>query len=192
MILLKDLYENKKVCLLGGGDSSSVYNIDFDSYDLVVGINRIYTTRHATNISVMYNALSKKDWTNVRDMLDILSNQKKFIYLIACPWSKKRTYEINYIIKEKKFCENKKFLYCRNIVREAPVKKRPLTGMAALYHILLSGATSIDLYGFDFYTNKYLDNLPKFNHDRYHDIDANKKFLQDLIVEYPEKINWFL
>jgi hypothetical protein len=192
MILLTDLYKNKKVCLLGGGHSSSAYNIDFDSYDLVVGINRIYKTRYINNINVMYNALSKKDWVNVKDMLDLLIDQTKFIYLIACPWSKKRTYEINYIIKEKNFCENKKFLYCRNIVREAPVKKRPLTGMAALYHILLSGAVGVDLYGFDFYTTGYLDHLPKFNHDRCHDIDANKKFLQDLIVKYPEKINWFL
>jgi hypothetical protein len=192
MILLTDLYENKKVCILGGGNSSSAYNIRFDSYDLVVGINRIYKTRHINNISVMYNALSKKDWKNVKDMLYILSNQKKFIYLIGCPWFKKRTDEINDIIKETNFCENKKFLYCRNIVREVPVKKRPLTGMAALYHILLSGAAAVDLYGFDFYTTGYLERLPKFNHDQYHDLDANKEFLQDLIVEYPGKINWFL
>jgi len=193
MILLKDLYENKRVCLLGGGGSISKFFIDFNSYDLVVGVNRIYRTNYYKRINVLYHGLGLRDWKNIVSMINLIKECDNIKYLIACPWSKKRIQKIKDILTEIDFFENKKFICCRNIVRKCVVeKKRPLTGVAVLNHIVLSKAAKIDIYGFDFYQAGYVGGLRCFNPQRYHNLDANKKFLEDLIIKHPGKINWFL
>jgi hypothetical protein len=191
MILLKDLYKNKKVCLMGGGDSISRFSIDFDSYDLVVGINRIYKTNYIKHINILYHGLGIKDWKNIISMINIIQKYDNIQYLIACPWFKRRTKVLEYILKEVNF--SKKYVFCRKILRQCAVKKsRPLTGLAVLNHIILSEAETIDIYGFDFYKSGYVGGIESFDPRKHHDLDANKEFLQDLIVQYPERINWFL
>jgi hypothetical protein len=193
MILLKNLYENKTVCLLGGGDSVSKFFIDFNSYDLVVGINRIYKTNYYKHINVLYHGLGIADWKNVLPMINLIKQCDNIEYLIACPWNKKRIGKIKDILTKIDFFENKKFICCRNILRECIVrKKRPLTGMAVLNHIILSKAAKVDIYGFDFYEAGYVGGIQSFDPRKYHDLDANKEFLGNLIVKYPGKINWFL
>lgn len=193
MILLKDLYQNKKICLLGGGSSTTKFFIDFDSYDLVVGMNRVYKTNYINHINVLYHGLGLRDWKNVYSMVDIINNCDNLQYFIACPWFKKRIKKTKLILDSSNFFENKKFICCRNVVRKCFVgKKRPLTGVAILNHIILSGAEKIDVYGFDFYTSNYIGDLKNFSPQKYHDLDANKEFLQNLILKHPNKINWFL
>jgi hypothetical protein len=191
MILLTDLYKNKKVCLMGSGDSISRFSIDFDSYDLVVGINRIYKTNYINHINILYNGLGIKDWKNIVNMINLIKMSDNIEYLIACPWVKDRIRKLENMLKEVNFSKN--YICCRNIVRKCPVKKgRPLTGVSVLNHIILSDAETVDIYGFDFYKSGYVGGIKSFDPRKHHDLNANKKFLQDLIVQYPGKINWFL
>ena len=191
MILLPDLYQNKRICLLGNASSLTNFNINFNNYDIVVGINRIYQTKYIDNIHILYNALSKKDWNNTTIMTSILKSKPQFKCFIACPWGAKRTSQIKNILSQCNFYDTKQFLFCRNIVRQVEVPKRPLTGIAALNHILLSGGNNVDLFGFDFYKTKYIDNLPVFDHRKYHDIEANKEFLINTINNPNNKITWW-
>jgi len=190
MILLPDLYKDKKICLIGNGSSLESKNIDFNKYDVTVGINRIYQTNYINSINVLYTSLSRVDWHNVYGMVNKLKLTPIFQLLIACPWSKTRTKNIEYIVQQQGFCDTKKFIYCRNIVRGVKINKRPLTGVAALNHIMLSDAESVDVYGFDFYTKNYVNNLQKYNHSALHDISSNKEFFINLQQKYLDKIIW--
>jgi hypothetical protein len=187
------LYDNKNICLLGNGESLEKHYIDFDKYDVVVGINRIYQTKYWKNINVLYYNVSKKDANNLEYLLNLIMNSNNFKYIFFCPWSsgsKKRKTIENLINKYK----IKNHIYSKEMARNIKhIKKRPLTGIAALNHILLSEIKNIDLYGFDFYKTQYINNMQKFNqHNKFHDLESNKSFLYKLINNYPNKIKWKL
>lgn len=183
-----NLYKNKKICLLGCGLSLEKYKINFNDYDLVVGANRIYKTEYCSHINVLYYNLSKKD--NCNDMLKHISLLNNIKYIVFCPWSSgpKRRMYLEQLLNVYKITNH---LYCKFIVRGLKgIKRRPLTGMAALNHIIYSGASEIDIYGFDFYEEMYINNLTKFDHDKYHDIESNKNFFLNLMQQYPNQIKW--
>lgn len=186
-----DIYKDKNICLLGNGESITKYNIDFNKYDLVVGINRIYLTKYYKDINVLYYNMSKKDNYNLDYLLSSIKNSSNIKYLILCPWCsgpKKRLYLENLINKY----GIKNHIYSKSIVRKIPqIQKRPLTGIAALNHILLCGIKSIDIYGFDFYQTKYVDKLQYYSgHEKYHDIGSNFDFFKTLLETHNDKIVW--
>ena len=183
------IFKDKKICLLGTGASLSNHKIDFNYYDLVVGINRIYKTEYLKHINVLYYNLSIKDsW---EDMLKTVSQCDNIKCIIFCPWSsgpRRRNY-LESLLNLYQF--TKYHLYHKAIVRNIPsIRLRPLTGIAALNHMLISEAGEINIYGFDFYEKTYISNLPKFNHDIYHDLDSNKNFLHNKIEQNQNKIKW--
>jgi hypothetical protein len=187
-----NLYQDKKICLIGNGDSSTKYNINYDNYDLIVGINRIYQTSYWSKINVIYYNLSQKDSHNIEYLFSLIKQSNNFKYLIFCPWCSGpgRRKKLEDLLNKYQINDH---IYAKGIVRQIPeIKKRPLTGIAALNHILLSDPQLIDLYGFDFYQNSYINNLTRYiAHDRHHNIDSNKKYLLKLLNNYPQKINCY-
>jgi len=199
MIVSNNIYLNKKVCLLGNGPSIKNYDIQYQSYDLVVGINRIYKTYLKDKIHILYYNLSTCDWEDLSKLLLFLSNKIDFKLIVFNPWylsvEKKQ-----YLYDMLKFYNLKnKFIYSSNIVRSLRLGNktskatRPLSGNAALNHIIRSKASSVDIYGFDFYNdsnNKYFDDLKFFNHNRYHDIPQNKDWLERTVADH-RFITWY-
>lgn len=187
------LYLNKSVCLLGCGSSLSKHDIDFSEYDVVAGINRIYQTNYMQHINVLYYNLSSADNKNLDSMLYKKTQAHHFKYIVFCPWSSGPQRRESLQKKLQKYqIDTDSHVYSKGIVRKlTQINRRPLTGVAAVNHILLSGASKIDVFGFDFYTNQYVNQLKRFNsHNRYHDIESNKKFLLNLIEKHPNKIIW--
>jgi len=183
MILLPKLYRDKKICLLGSGQSAEKYNIIYKDYDLIVGINRIYHSNYIDNINVIYYNLSTVDAKNIEYMLKKINQKEQFRHIIFCPWLAKRIQFTQQKIQETNF--KKEYTFCRKIVRQIRIKNRPLTGIAALNHIILSGAKQIEMFGFDFYQNRYINNMKHhIVHDRFHDIKDNIRFLNEMMQKH--------
>jgi len=195
IVLLDEFYKDKKVCIIGSGNSSNKHDIDFLSYDVIVGINRIYQTKYGPYINVYYNSMSKKEYSHFPDMLEKISGSNNFKYFYCAPWSsgpqtRKFMASLFYFANVENYTYNKRL--ARAVGRR--VNKRPLTGISALYHVLLSQPTKVDLYGYDFYNEKYIDDKIKRHktHNRLHDLESNQEFLVSLIQEHGEdKIRWF-
>jgi len=192
-----DIYKNKKICLLGCGSSLEKYNINFNDYDLIVGLNRIYMTKYFDNIDIFYNSLSFQDWKNIKNMIQILSTNNKLKQIIFSPWGLgKRKKRILYNILLKYNIQN--YLYTNKIGRHITLKRIeriPITGMSVLYHILQCDSSSIDIYGFDFYQdpqNIYIQNIKpiKYKVNKYHNIGSNFDFFKTLLETHNNKIVW--
>lgn len=187
------LYLNKSICLLGCGSSLSKYDIDFSKYDVVAGINRIYQTDYMQYINVLYYNLSSADRKNLDSLLYKKQTLAHFKYIVFCPWSSGPKRRANLEKKLQQYLiDIDNHVYSKGIVRKLKeINLRPLSGVAAVNHMLFSGAAKIDLFGFDFYGNNYIDMIQKIKmHDKYHDIESNKQFLLELIQKNPNKINW--
>lgn len=186
-----DIYKDKKICLLGCGSSLEKYNINFDNYDLVVGINRIHLTEYWPYINILYYNLSKKDEFNLPHLLNRIQNSKHMKHLFFCPWSSSRQKKLKLRTLIRKY-NIVNHTYCKTIVKQIPnIKKRPLTGVAALNHILLCTTKTIDIYGFDFYQNNYINKLQYYSaHEKYHDIGSNFDFFKTLLETHNDKIVW--
>lgn len=194
IILLDEFYKDKKVCIIGCGDSINNFEIDFLSYDVVVGINRIYLTKYAPYVNIYYNSMSSKEYKNFPYMLEKISGSLNFQHFYCAPWSsgpKTRKFMASLFY----FANVENYTYNKRLAREVGrrVLKRPLTGMSALYHVLLSQPEKVDLYGYDFYNEQYIDNkIKRYNgHNRLHDLNSNQELLVSLIQEHGEdKIRW--
>jgi hypothetical protein len=192
-----DIYQNNKICVLGCGSSLEQYDINYENYDVVVSFNRIYNNqKYLKHVNVIYNCLSYQDRNNFDKMISTLSQQKKLQYLIMCPWWLPKCVKVDtYRILCKYNFLN--YVYSNDIVRNPAVIKTvngiPLSGIAAIYHICTHNPKNIDIYGFDFYTSGYIENIksyPNYFPSRNHDIESNKNFLNDLISKY-QNINWY-
>lgn len=204
MILMPEFYESKKICILGTGESLKKYSIEYDKYDLIVGINRIYKTTYFQYVNILYSCVSVKDWA---DFYTLYSNMREYVHLkgiVCCPFLKGANKKAMLEQADNKKRKDQYTLYCPEIVheisrkkqhlyqskqRELIVKSRPLTGIAALHHVCISGAKEVDLFGFDFYreSNKYIEGL-RFYGTQSHSVSDNMKFFFLLKKKY--KINW--
>jgi hypothetical protein len=202
MINLAQLYCNKKIILIGNGPSVLKYNIDFTKYDTSVGMNRVYLTPMFDNINVLYHSLSCKDWKNLEFLFNTLLYKKNFYGLIGSIWFMKEAKRV--ILKEliTKYNLDEKFIYSKNISKKmcnsnyhlGPMKKRPLTGIAALNNIIEYCPKQIDIYGYDFYQNFqniYGLRFYKRQTNLIHDLEENKIIFNKLIESTNGKINYF-
>jgi hypothetical protein len=190
MLDIEKIYENKKIILIGNGSSIFKYNIDFEKYDLCIGINRIYQSHLFKNINILYNGFGVKDWHNMKYLIQQLSIKNNLYGIIASTWrlSYNKKILLHKLIKEYKLID--KFMYSTNIVRKlsnkgghsGPMKKRPLTGIAVLNHILENNAQHIDIYGYDFYKSPNINNLIHYKDqtEKYHDLIENEIFFNKL------------
>jgi hypothetical protein len=195
---LKNIYKNKKICIIANGSSVMNYNIDYSLYDITVGINRIYHTPIFDKINILYSVLGIKDWHNIENMMQILSKKNNFDYLIACPWYLKYNQKLLLYQLIKNYGLKNKFLYSNDIVRgitnkgrhNGSFKKRPLSGIAALNHILSFRPKEISIFGYDFYEKENVYNLPQYDRmtAKNHDLEENRIYLEKLICE--NNITW--
>lgn len=187
-----EIYQNKKVCLLGCGASLDNNNINFSSYDIVVGTNRIYQTEYFNNINILYYNVSRSDKQNLMKLLYKISTSKIFQTLILCPWNSgpKKRKEMETKLQEYSINNT---IYAKSIARKlTQIKQRPLTDIAAMNHILLSKAQKVHIYGFDFYSNQYIKNLKHFNnHNNLHDLESNRTFFLDTLQKHKNIITWY-
>jgi len=196
--MLNQIYNDKKICIIANGSSTINYNIDYDSYDIVVGINRIYHTPIFDKINVLYSVLGIKDWHNIEYMIELLYAKNNFHYLVACPWYLKYDKKLLLYQLIKNYNLKNKFLYSNSVVRDltnkgghtGSFKKRPLSGIAVLNHILSFRPKEISIFGYDFYEKENVYNLPQYDRmtAKNHDIEENRIYLEKLVCE--NNITW--
>lgn len=201
MILLKDLYQNKKVVIIANGNSLLKHSIDFSKFDVAIGLNRIYQTPLFEHINLLYYGCGKKDWHNLESMIKQLSTKTNLYGFIASPWFLKYNKKILLHKLVNKYQLRNKFIYSTNILRKLTnkgghsgrIKKRPLIGIGALNHVLEHNPLSIDIYGYDFYEQESIYNLTQYKEmtSKNHDLQENKDFLEKLITQNLEKISWY-
>jgi len=178
-----DYIRDKKICLLGSGDSLNNYKIEFKNYDVIVGINRIYRTDIGQKLNVLYHNASPYDilYSKNKFAEDLAEKLKYIIFIPALRQTYRRFKEFhefmlsnynNKIIADLRFAslQSKKFKY------------KLLTGISALIHLILIEPKTIDIYGYDFYEKEYYNNLPnKPGKLKNHNIVENKKIFINII-----------
>jgi len=189
---LDKFYKKKKVCLLGNGASLADHAIDFSQYDTVVGLNRIWMTRYAPNVNVYYNSMSNVEKSNVIRMFTEIQKHEAFQYFVCAPWASGP--KLRREMSEKIVITGlKNHMYCKSLPRGVgkKIRKRPLTGISALYHIVMSQPSHVDIFGFDFYENNYVEDLYRYKkHNRYHDIFSNLDFFSKMIRDNRGTLVW--
>jgi hypothetical protein len=184
-------YKDRKVALIGSGSYSHDL-IDFSIYDIVVGVNQIYKTNILDKIDIIYHGLSVKDPEFI-ELLPDISNYKKVVFIPKIV--KSNNTRISELLYEFKY-KNYKFYWEPDIRRDSEdrMKTNPLSGIVALEHIIEQEPLYLDLYGFNFYNDSYiegmsiLDNHPSVVRD-VHDLEKNKNYFIE-ILNKNKKINW--
>lgn len=166
---MKDKYlqlvQNKNICLIGCGKSAEMCDINFNKYDLVVGVNRLYKNSFFNkHIDILYHNVSIRD--NLLHSIDNILNFKPNRFIVLLPsniWSNQQSrntlkeilnnYNEKNILYEKHFRDNNKIKYNTDL----------FTGVLSLMHLLEYNPKSIDMYGMDFYKYGYVDSIPVLN-----------------------------
>jgi hypothetical protein len=194
--LLINLFKNKKICLLGNGSSIYKYNIDFRSYDEVIGFNRIHKTPYFNNITILCHGCGIVDRQNVNSIFFRATNMNNIKHLIFCPT--RSTQKNNIINLANKYNLTKKTIFSTKFIRNKKLynsigEKHPLTGIAMLYWIVKFLPTKIDIYGFDFYSKPSLENIKDYTRrtNKFHSIEKNKKFFEKLKTNNLNIINHY-
>ena len=180
-----ELYKNKKICLIGSGDFKN--NINYEKYDIIVGINQIYKTDFFEKVDIIYHGISDKD-PFFYENLNFYSNFKKIILIPRI--SKNNKNRVKKIIINN--FNNNKIMFDVNIIKnlEDSISTNPLSGVTSLTHISRYSPNSIDIYGFNFYENDYIEGMIVYNDaKKSHNIDSNKKHFDNILIEN-KKINW--
>jgi hypothetical protein len=184
-------YKDRKIALIGSGNYSHDL-IDFSIYDIVVGVNQIYKTNILDKIDIIYHGLSVKD-TDFIELLPNISNYKKVIFIPRIV--KSNNTRISELLYEFKY-KNYKFYWEPDIRRDSEdrMQTNPLSGIVALEHIIEQEPLYLDLYGFNFYTDSYIEGMSILdNHpsviNNIHDLEKNKSYFIE-ILNKNKKINW--
>ena len=184
----RKIYGGRKICLLGSGRSVEDYDIDYDYYDIIIGLNQVYKTKYINIIDIMYHGISVDDV----DFLNEVNNIREKVELVLLPKPLNKQ-----IKKLKALLSEYNYYYNIDIHEEAyvNVKSNPLMGLMVLTELSNSGTHSIDIYGFDFYETPYIEGAVELrNHPKYHvtnhDIKANKEYFLD-ILSNKDNITWF-
>lgn len=190
MTLEEQIYLNKKVCIIGCGSSVDSKKINFSEYEIIVGINRIYQTKYFNYINILYDSahyiFDPVNTTKVK-----ILNESKLNYYFLIPGIKSLyRIKIQMAIFEK--IKIKKHIYKERHDIKVDGKKL-LSGLFTLNTILKGKPLSIDIYGFDFYENNYIQNL-EYKHDikiinEMHNLEKEKKYLET-IIEKNKIVNW--
>jgi len=186
----KEIYKNKKVCLIGCGGSLENREIEFNKYDYVVGINRIYKTKYFKNINILYDSAHHQFDPITNNKIRII-NESNLIYYFLTPGAKS--------LEKLRFQE---FMLKKIKVSTKTYKNRPevkvsgkkiLAGLFALNIIIGGEPFLVDIYGFDFYKKNYTSGLD-FKHElnlinKMHDLAAEEDYLNN-IIDKNKYINW--
>lgn len=190
MCLEKEIYINKKICILGCGSSVDKKDIDFCSYDYVVGINRIYQTKYIKNINILYDSSHYLFDPLTNTKVNILNKSNlKYYFLIPGSIGLAKI-KMQKAIFEKIKIPKKIYSNRSDIIVDG---KKVLAGLFVLSIIAREKPELIDIYGFDFYKENYIEKLCfKHNINEINKIHNLKKE-EDRLVKLLEKnkfINW--
>ncbi len=182
-------YKNKYICIIGSGKSSEKFDINFDKYDEVIGFNRIYNTKYKDNITILYDGLSKHIDTDT--LIQGISTCKNLKKILLVPTSDSKYY----LDKAKKVmlelnCKLEYILINNNSRLKSNTKI--LTGVSIFIHILSKNPKHIDIYGFDFYEQDYIDGISKLENLKVHNMVENKKLYISYINKYNNKVTHFI
>lgn len=182
-----ELFSGKKVCLIGSGASADKYDIDYTKYDLIIGTNQIFLTKYFYVIDIMYHGLSVYDKIFIKNFESIRNK----VTLIIVPAVRKT--QIDLLNKMLNFGPLYYNLTIHKKTRDL-ISNNPLMGLTVMTELIDSGVLELDIYGFDFYFEPYvdgaitLDNHPKID-TRIHDLSLNKEYFLKLL-EANSNINW--
>jgi hypothetical protein len=190
MCIEKEIYKDTKNCLLGCGSSLNLKKINFEDYDNIIGINRIHQTKYFKYINILYDSAHYlfDPITNIK--VNKL-NESNLKYYFAIPGSiglAKVKYQraiFDKIKITKKIYEN------RSDTRVDG--KKILSGLFVLNIIISGEPKSIDIYGFDFYKENYIEDL-SFKHDlkkinEMHNLEREELYLKR-VMDKNKNINW--
>lgn len=162
--ILNNLIANKKVCLLCCGSSLDSHNIDYESYDIVCGVNRIYKTGYFKYIDILFDGCHYKYDPLTPQKIKLL-NHSKLKYIIFSGGSKLFTSKF---IKQISKLDVKFKFKSRNIVNNFKIS----IGTEALFSLHEAHPSRLDVYGLDFYSSDYTKEL---SHEICHTDHSNTK-----------------
>lgn len=185
------LVENKNICLIGCGKSAEMCDINFDKYDLVVGINRLYKNSFFNKrIDILYHNVSFRD--NLIYSMPSILNSHANRYIILLPSTKHTSSRSDGILE---FVLN--YFSDYNIVYDPffrdknreKYKTDLFTGVLSLMHLLEHNPKTIDIYGMDFYEHGYINSIPVLDNQEphiifnpsIHNLSINFQIFQKLI-----------
>lgn len=169
---------SQNICILGSGPSIDKISIPFDKYDLVCGLNRVYTNdRICKHIDLFFSNGSEKD-PLIRAAQNIfkINNNAVMIYLPGNPDANWGSMQHINTIKKKYGNENVFVLYSMRDFLIKHDKCNYFSGILALWLMcILYPRANIDVYGYDFYRPgiMYAKGIDKFHGVHDHNIKKN-------------------
>lgn len=199
-----EFIKDKKICLVGSGASAERYDINFKSYDHVVGINRIYKTKYFPFINTIYsNGFFDNDMNHspLDEQLLLYEESDNIFNFFILP--------INHVFYSGVYANSVKLLRnsfsfnifcdimyalntCQKYIPNATnIKNRLYTGTIVLHHLLEHQPKSIDIYGFDFYSEGNISGIeqaPSYGHNQ----QKNKETFHKLLTDNKENTTHFI
>lgn len=190
---IENLYKDKKVCILCCGESIDKHKIDFDKYDFVIGLNRLYKTKYIDKINVLYDSCHYiHDFISLEKIKILNESNIKYYFLIPGKISKQK------IIDNMKLIQSNlkiPFKVIDERDKHAIGDRKILAGVFVLKKVLGEKPKSIDLYGYDFYSSKYVEGIT-YKHAKeqinyMHDLKLEKLYFLKIIKNPEVEINYF-
>jgi hypothetical protein len=175
-----ELYLDKRVCALACGGSIDTHQIDFDYYDTVVGINRLYKTKYLPHLHVLYDAAHYVFDPVNKNKVDAINASNLKLWIIT-PGI------ITYNDMDKTPLQQCRIPHFISQDRFYAPPVRITLGIYVLKDILKERPKSLDIFGFDFYTQGYADQLPQMDPtekiDDLYNLERQKGFLEEMLRE---------
>lgn len=182
IIMKSELYLDKRVCVMACGGSIDRHEIDFASYDTVVGINRLYKTKYFPHMHVLYDAAHFVFDPVSKDKIGIMndSSLKSWILVPGI---------ITYDAMDKALLEGCRIPHFISQDRFYAPPVRIVLGIYVIKDILKENPKTLDVYGFDFYEGGYADGLrqmdPNGKIDDLYNLERQKGFMKEILQNNP-------
>ena len=157
---MNNFFCGKKVCLLCCGSSLNNKEVDYKSYDLVCGTNRIYKTSYAQYIDVLFDGSHYQFDTLDDHKISILNANDKLKFIVfTCNSSNHRIIQENsHKLKKKFMLKDRDNLVEGTITNETNLSKKSI-GTEAFLTIIRHSPSLLDVFGLDFHKSAYINEL---------------------------------
>jgi hypothetical protein len=177
-----ELYLDKNVCVMACGSSLDTHQIDFEKYDTVVGINRLYKTDYLNHMHILYDAAHYIfDPVNEKKVNAINSSNLKLWILTP------GIITYNHMKKERLAKCTTPHVISQDRFYAPPV--RITLGIYVLKDVIKERPKSMDIFGFDFYSGRYARDLPQMDPtkkiDDLYNLESQKGFLDEILNSNP-------
>jgi hypothetical protein len=147
---LNNIFKNQKVCLLCCGESLDKHSINYDNYDIVCGVNRIYKTRYFNYINFLFDGCHYiYDPLSVQK-IKLLNNSNLNNIVFTCGFM-----AFDIITNLSNRLNKKHIIKYRDIINNQKIS----VGTEAFLTIVKSEPGSLEVFGLDFHSSNYIEEL---------------------------------